>query len=82
MCGLKELQSAIFHKRDVSSGEFDFECRAVVGGAEQNRLALKVNAGFAVLQDAFDRVLNLRRFIRSADKSGFLSRELRRKKVP
>lgn len=82
MCGFEELQTAVFHERDISSGEFDLERGAVVGCSEQDCLALKVNAGFAVFQNALDHVLDLRRLVGSADELGFLSRELRRKKVP
>ena len=39
MCGLKELQTAIFCERDVSPGKLDLERGAVVGSAEQDRLA-------------------------------------------
>ena len=53
---LEELQTAIFYERNVSSGKFDLERGAVVSGAKQNCLALKVDTGFTVLQDALDGV--------------------------
>src|SRR5271166_6035282 len=41
MCGFEELQTAVFHERDISSGELDLERGAVVGRSEQDCLALK-----------------------------------------
>jgi hypothetical protein len=40
MCGLKKLQTTVFHERDVSSGELDLERGAVVCGPEQDCLPL------------------------------------------
>ena len=52
MRGFEKLQTAVFDERDVSSCELNLELRAMVGGTEQDCLALEIDAGFTVLQDA------------------------------
>src|ERR1700730_15460458 len=81
MCGLEELQTAVFCERNVAPDKFDLERRAVMGGTEQNRLALKVDAGFTMLQDTFDRIQNQRRLIGGLDELRLLAGELRREKA-
>jgi hypothetical protein len=46
---LKELQPAVFDKRDAATREFDLELTAVVARAEQHRLSFQIDACLAVL---------------------------------
>ena len=57
---LSAAQPTVFDKRNISLSELDLERGAVVGGTELDCLALKVDAGFAILQDVIDHVLDLR----------------------
>ena len=60
MRGFEKLQTAVFGEWDVSACKLDLKFGAMVGSTEQDCLVLKIDAGFAVLQDAIDHVFDLR----------------------
>ena len=56
---VQELETAKFHERDVTSGQFDFEHSAVRRCAEQDGLMFQQHTLFAICQDLFDPAAGL-----------------------
>src|SRR5260370_24993587 len=46
MCGFEELHTAVFHERDISSGELDLELGAVVRPSYRASHARMINVAF------------------------------------
>jgi hypothetical protein len=55
----EELEAAELHEGNVFSCQLQFQNRAVVRGAKQDRLRLQANVGFAISQDCFDDIVRL-----------------------
>ena len=55
MCGFEKLQAAVLDEGDISSCELNLKLGAMVGGTEQDCLALEIDTGFTVLQNLLTR---------------------------
>ncbi len=60
MRGFEELQSAVFHVRDVTAYEFELEAIAMVRPAKQDGLLFKLQTLFAILQNFRNNILGFR----------------------
>jgi len=71
MRGVKKLQTAELHERDVTTGEFDLQRPAVRGGAEEHRLLFEKRPFLAVFENAFNDVARLVRLVAHGDQARF-----------
>jgi hypothetical protein len=71
--GLEKLEAAELHEGDVAPGELDLEAHAVVGGAEQHRLGLEPEPGFAAGQHLIDHPGGLVGLVAQRHEPGFFA---------
>ena len=74
MRGVKKLQTAELHERDVAAGEFDLQRPAVRGGAEKHRLLFEKGSFLAVFENALNDVARLVRLVSHGDQARFCGR--------
>ena len=67
MRSVEELQATELHERDVAPRQLELQRRAVVRGAEEDRLRLQTNSGLAVLQNLLDDEARLIGFVAHGD---------------
>src|SRR5947209_3966657 len=81
MCGLEEFEATVFYERNPPPGELDLQLVTVVTGTKQYRLAFQIDAGFAMLENALDHVIDLGRLIHRQDQLWTLARGCLRKEL-
>ena len=74
MRGVKKLQAAELHERDVATGEFDLQRPAVRGGAEEHCLLFEESTFLAVFENALDDVARLVCLVSYGDQARFCGR--------
>ena len=70
MRGLQEAQTAVFDKGNVPPLQLDFQCVAVVGRTEQDRLLAERHPCLALFEDSIRHPVHLRVLVGHRDQAG------------